>query len=278
MTIYTLIPVHNRIELTLQFLDSLDAQTTHESVQVFIVDDGSTDNTATILRRRNGRFPTTVIPGNGKLWWAGSIKRGLKVIRPRLTPADWLYLGNNDTILDPNHLQSLLTTAANNPQSLVGSVSCEIWPDGTKHPVSSGFKIDPRKLTVTGLDGHTTDVQEADALAGRGLLIPAEAATHLRFHPHLIPQHFADLAATSKLKKLGFHLLVDPHAQSTQTDRAASAQEWGQTLTLSWNKRDPLFVPAVATFWLTASTPGELLGAFPVVLKRMRRSSSATSS
>ena len=270
MTIYALIPVHNRIELTLQFLDSLDAQTTEEPVKVFIVDDGSTDNTTTVLRKRNGRFPITVIPGNGKLWWAGSINRGLKVIQPHLTSADWLYLGNNDTILDPSHLESLLTTARNNPKSAVGSVSFEIWPDGTKHPVSSGFKIDLRKLTITALDGHTTEVQEADALAGRGILIPAEAVTHLRFHPHLMPQHFADLAATSKLRKIGFHLLVDPRAQSTQTDRAASAQEVGAKLSPSWNKQDPMYIPAAMSFWLLTTNPAHLLLSVPNALERLR--------
>ena len=53
MTIYAIIPVHNRIELTLQFLDSLDAQQVNETVEIIIIDDGSTDGTTQTLQQRN---------------------------------------------------------------------------------------------------------------------------------------------------------------------------------------------------------------------------------
>ena len=270
MTIYAVVPVHNRINLTLQFLDSLDAQDIGEDVRVLIVDDGSTDGTWKTLDARQGRCPVEILPGNGKLWWAGSVKKALKELTPRLKDHDWVYLGNNDTILHENHLKYLLETARANPNSLVGSIAIEIWPDRTHNPVSSGFIIDSVNLTIRNIPSNAPGNTRVDALAGRGLLIPAEAARQVRLHPHLMPQHFADLAATSRLARYGFRLLVNPDVKSIQTDRASSAQELGQILRLSWNKRSPLYVPALVYFWLFTLRPAELVRVIPTLLRRLR--------
>ena len=268
MTIYALIPVHNRIDLTLQFLDSLDAQTTQEPVEVFIVDDGSSDGTAEALAERRGRFPVTRIPGNGRLWWAGGVKTALNVLRPQIRDCDWVYLGNNDTILAPDHVQRLLEAARGNDDSLVGSVALEIWPDGTEHPVSSGFYVDEENLQVRISDEESLD--RIDALAGRGLLIPGQAFRQAKFHPLWMPQHFADLFMTSQLRKLGFKLLVERTALSTQTDRASSALEWGHVQRLSLRKSSPLYLPALIAFWWSQLGPRRFMIAAPLALRRLQ--------
>lgn len=268
MTIYTVIPVHNRIELTLQFLDSLDAQTTREPVEVLIVDDGSSDGTAKALAERKGRFPVTQMPGNGRLWWAGAVKTALKILNTRIRDQDWVYLGNNDTILAPDHLQRLLDAARENEHALVGSVSIEIWPDGSKHAVSSGFHVDAGNLEIRIVDEKSID--RIDALAGRGLLIPGRASHQATFHPRWMPQHFADLFMTSQLRKSGFQLVVESAALSTQTARASSAREWGETQGVSFSKRSPLYLPALVSFWWTYLGAWRFLTSLPRAVGRLR--------
>ena len=267
MTIFIVLPVHNRIDMTLEFLESLEGQDINDSIEVVIVDDGSTDGTTHRINERPNRFPIHTLNGNGKLWWGGSVWKAIKWLRPRVASEDWIFLANNDTILDRKCLAYLLETAQANLGSLVGGRSFEVWPDGTHHPVSSGFMIDTESLTVQALEGHVATVTNVDALAGRGLLIPATALAQARMHPHLMPQHFADIALTSQLRKAGHDLLVDHRAESRQIDRAGSAVELGDSPRPSLNKKSALYIPAMMSFWWQHCQPSQRPA---IILKSVR--------
>jgi GT2 family glycosyltransferase len=272
MTIFAIIPVHNRIQLTLQFLDSLDAQQVNESVEIIVIDDGSTDGTAQILQQRNGRFPITVLAADGSLWWAGSIKKAISFLLPKVQLQDFVYLANNDTVLDSQHLFFLLQTAVEHPRSLVGSCSQEIWPDESVHTVPGGFRIDVSNLSVTAVDELCSAENDCyDALAGRGLLIPALALSVIRLHPRLMPQHFADLAFTHGLRNAGYNLLIDPRAISMQLDRAGSAVEHSHQPRPSFDKKSALYVPALLAFWWFVSPPRKRPGLRVKIVKRARQ-------
>jgi GT2 family glycosyltransferase len=252
MTIYVILPVHNRVEMTRQFLTSLERQSLQVRVHVVLVDDGSTDGTSMEFRDRP---ETTIITGDGSLWWAGSIQRALEAVRLEISEDDFLYLANNDTVLSPDHLPRLLHTALECPQSVIGSVSFEIWPGDIRHPVSAAFVIDPRRLEVSNLTGNVTELQSADALAGRGMLIPASALPHIRMNPKHRPQHFADLAMTHALGKAGFDLVVQPLATSTQLARAGSSVEIQPSVRDVLNRRSQLYLPGMWSFWWEVSSP-----------------------
>ena len=276
MTIYCVVPVHNRIDMTIQFLDSLDRQTVKESISVLIVDDGSTDGTAQTLHARSGRFPVQIITGNGNWWWGGSVWQAIQHLKTGAQPGDWVFLANNDTILDPDYLAHLYETASPNEFTVVGGRSFEIWPDDTRHPVSSGFLIDRATLSVQAIDGHSSEIREVDALAGRGILIPFTALAGVTMQPGLMPQHFADLNLTSQMKARGFALLIDHRAESLQIDRASSALELGQQLWPSLNKSSPMYIPAITTFWWKQMSPGQRLALPLRAVHRMRRRKSIT--
>jgi len=251
MTIYVILPVHNRLEMTRQFLTSLDHQSVSDRVHVVLVDDGSTDETSMEFQDRPD---TTVIRGDGSLWWAGSIKRALEEIRLQISAEDFLYLANNDTVLDPDHLAQLIQTAQKHPGTVVGSVSYERWPGDIRHPVSAAFVIDPSRLEVSNLPGDVTGIQKADALAGRGTLLPASALPHMHMNPKLRPQHFADLAMTHALRKSGFDLVVQPQATSTQLARAGSSVEIQPSVRDVLNRRSQLYLPGMWSFWWEVSS------------------------
>ena len=276
MTILCVVPVHNRLGMTLQFLDSLDQQTVHEPISVLIVDDGSTDGTAQTLHARSGRFPVRIITGNGNWWWGGSVWQAIQHLKTTAKPGDWVFLANNDTVLDPDYLAHLCETASWNERSVVGGRSFEIWPDGTRHPVSSGFLIDNSALSIEAIDGNASDICEVDALAGRGILIPLTALANAIMHPHLMPQHFADLNLTSQMTARGFRLLIDHRAESLEIDRASSALELGQQLRPSLDKSSPMYIPALATFWWLQTPPHQRLALPMKAFQRMRRSDAIT--
>ena len=220
-----------------------------------IVDDGSTDGTAHRIATRKGRFPIEILTGDGTWWWGGSVWRAFQQLKGTVQPSDFVFLANNDTLLDPDYLAHLHETATGHQGSVVGGRSFEIWPDGTRHPVSSGFLIDHDSLSVLALDGEVSDLREVDALAGRGILIPYTALSDVTMHPKLMPQHFADLHLTCQMKANEYALLVDHRAQSLQIDRASSARELGRPNKVSFNKASPMYFPALTTFWWLQTPP-----------------------
>lgn len=251
MTIHVLVPVHNRAHFTSQFLASVAQQECGERINAVVIDDGSTDHTREVAKS----FEATMITGDGSWWWAGSVQQGLDHVLPELASGDFVYLGNNDTVLAPNHLQSLVDAVSANPQLVAGSVSNEIWPDGTINPVSAGFWLNPAELTVRNAGIEV--VVGVDALAGRGVMLSSAAARAIRFSPGAMPQHFADLAATARLMREGFTLGVEPAAVSTQLERAGSSVEFQPALSSMWSKRSSIYLPALWNFWWSVSSPAQ---------------------
>jgi len=104
--ITVLLTVYNRINNTIRCLQSLYAQEGSWDFRVFLVDDGSTDNTRQILKEI---FPKVcVIPGNGNLYW----NKGMLLAwseSARLECHAYLWL-NNDTYLKPYALKKLIDT------------------------------------------------------------------------------------------------------------------------------------------------------------------------
>ena len=252
MTLFVLVAVHNRCAFTQQFVDSVRAQVCRESVRICVVDDGSSDGTADFLASQTD---VHVVNGDGNLWWSGSVRRGLEHLRGVADPADWIYLGNNDTVLDEHHFSALLEAAT--ARTIVGSVAKEIWPDGTVNPVSAGFRIDSTRLLVENL--NVGSPEHVDALAARGLLLPASAADPHLLKPHRMPQHFADLALTSTLKRRGWRLEVAETAQSTQLERAGSSVELAPRMKDFVSKKSQMYLPALWNFWWDLSTPRQRL-------------------
>lgn len=265
MIIYVIVAVHDRWNFTQQFLESIDAQVLPENatVHTVVVDDGSTDETSTRLQERPN---TTVISGDGSWWWAGSVDKALRWVRTCMSPGDFVYFGNNDTVLDPHHLRILVEAANEGDSDLVGSISFEIWPTGEHHPVSGAFRIDPVNLDVVNIPPDELDRVPIDALAGRGLLLSSGATQALRFDPRLMPQHFADLAATAALISAGHRACVAVTATSTQLERAGSSVEFKPSLSQLFAKKSQLYVPALVTFWLKRSPRR-----FPLLWRMPRR-------
>lgn len=254
MTIFVVLPVHNRWNLTQQFLASLDAQTLPEgmSIHLVAVDDGSTDATAQEIAKRPG---ATVLTGRGDLWWGGSVAKAIEWVRPRLREEDFVYLANNDTVLDLHHLSMLWEAHERTGADLVGSISFEIWPGGERHPVTNAFHINRAELNVTNIPPDQLGSLSVDALAGRGLLLSSRAGRMLTMHPRLMPQHFADIAATSELVRQGMSVAVEVKATSTQLERAGSSVEFKPSLASVVSKRSSIYAPALLAFWWQALSP-----------------------
>lgn len=109
-SIATLIACHNRKDKTLACLDALfqNSLPIDYSLDVYLVDDGSSDGTASVVKQK---FPQlNIINGNGELFW----NRGMHLAWQSASQANnydyYLWL-NDDTDIFPHALSSLLVAA-----------------------------------------------------------------------------------------------------------------------------------------------------------------------
>jgi GT2 family glycosyltransferase len=103
-----LLTCHNRCSKTLASLSALFSQEHHSEVaiDVYLVDDGSTDGTAEAVRQS---YPQVkILQGNGNLFWNGGMRQAFaEAVQCDYDYYLWL---NDDTTLYPNALGKLLET------------------------------------------------------------------------------------------------------------------------------------------------------------------------
>ena len=225
--IYIIIPVHNRIKLTINCLDSLQRQT-YRSFFTIVVDDGSTDGTSNIIKEKFGNM-VEVLKGDGSLWWAGATNLGVKHILPKAKDEDLILTLNNDLIVKENYLEMLVECRKKYPYSLIGSLA--LYKSTSNKVCFGGNKWN--KITAKSRnnfkDGEIInfkvipEVIDTDMLPGRGTLIPIKVFKEIGFFDNSnFPQYAADYDFSLRAKEKGYRLLV-----STKSLVFSEVQETG---------------------------------------------------
>lgn len=118
-----IIPVWNRCELTRQCLEALAKTTDGVSWELIVVDNHSTDDTASFLSALGG--DVHIIINQENLGFATACNQGAAVARGK-----YLVFLNNDTVPQPGWLDALVDEAEDNAS--VGVVGSKLlYPDGT---------------------------------------------------------------------------------------------------------------------------------------------------
>ena len=74
--IHIIIPAYNRVTFTVNCLESIKRQVNYKDLNIVLIDDGSTDNTFNIIKKK---FPKVkILKGTGFLFWTGAIDLGIK--------------------------------------------------------------------------------------------------------------------------------------------------------------------------------------------------------
>lgn len=206
--IYVILPIHNRINLTLKCLSCFKNQS-FKDFQILIIDDGSSDNSKNIIKNL---YPNiNIISGNGKWWWTKSLNEGLNLVLPKTDPNDYILIINNDTFFGESYLEKLVATSAEYNRAIVGSL---VYKNFNKDIQDAGVKADWHNFTfsknIINPEKKTND--QVDMLSTRGVLIPVEVFKKIeKFNP-LLPHHATDYDFSIKAKKHGFKLIMSYEA------------------------------------------------------------------
>jgi len=170
-----LLTCHNRKLLTLACLQALFTQELKReiTIDVYLVDDGSTDSTAEAVAQS---YPQVkILKGDGSLFWNGGTRLAFaQAIKDDYDYYLWL---NNDTLLYPNALSHLLETFD------------QLRDQGEHRPLVAGSTCDPQTqaLTYGGVMRRSRwrplkfdllepgeSAQRCDTINGNCVLIPRE--------------------------------------------------------------------------------------------------------
>jgi GT2 family glycosyltransferase len=164
LNIAVLLTCHNRKEKTLHCLQTLFAQQGLEidyTIEVFLVDDGSTDGTSEAIRNQFSKV--TVISGNGNLYWNRGMHKAWETAATTKEYDYYLWL-NDDTFLFVNAIKTLLRGAQlSNDKSLICGSTLSLETNIISY---GGFSKDSKMLIPNGKP------QEVFAINGNCVLIP----------------------------------------------------------------------------------------------------------
>lgn len=170
-----LLTCHNRKPITLTGLSALFNQELPDGVMVdvYLVDDGSTDGTTAAVTES---YPQVkILQGDGSLFWNGGTRKAFaEAIKHDYDYYLWL---NNDTFLYPNALSNLLETYRS------------LLERGERRAIVAGSTCDPKTKTLTyggvvrrsrwrplkfDLVEPGEQVKRCDTMNGNCVLIPRE--------------------------------------------------------------------------------------------------------
>jgi len=198
------LPVHNRAEDTRRCLQNLQRQDYAGPMPIFVVDDGSTDGTAEMLRTE---FPSVrVLRGDGNLWWTGAMALAVRHLMPRRRDGDYLLAVNNDSLLPKDAVSGLVEVSTRERRAVVSGAARS--PEG--HAIPVGGRFHWGRVLSTGVSGSThdigedTDCVEVDAVFGRLSLFPMEVFAEVgNFDSERFPHYWGDTEFCVRIKKQG---------------------------------------------------------------------------
>jgi len=211
------IAVHNRVERTRDCLTAL-RQSDYPRLLVCVVDDGSTDNTLTVL---DTEFPWVhVIRGDGNLWWTGGTNLAVQHCLDK--GCQYVLLLNPDCTVRSDTISSLMSYAQKWPNSVIAPIVVDerspefIWWAGTiwgplpgvpfiwllrRNKLRRGYHISrlPDKPYQTAETG------------GRGVLVSRTIFEKVGlFDQKQFPHYSADNDFGLRVHRAGFNILMVP--------------------------------------------------------------------
>lgn len=211
--VYVILLTWNQREDTLDCLESL-SQMRYPHYRLLLVDNGSTDGTVEVVRECFPGVKTIVNPRN--LGFPGGFNVGMCYALDQ--GAEYLFILNNDTLVEPNILDELMAHAG--PPD-VGMVAPKIYyADEPNRIWSVGAQRHSwtLEMTATGDDqldeGQWEAVIERDYLFGCALLLRRSLLENVGlFDTGFNPIYYEDMDLCLRARQAGYRLLLVPNAR-----------------------------------------------------------------
>ena len=201
-SIAVLLTCHNRRDKTLACLYSFynAIHPDNFSFEIFLVDDGSTDETSQAIKEK---FPQiNIIQGSGNLYW----NRGMHLAwltAINTNDYDFYLWLNDDVIIDTNGLINLINDSKENP----GSIICGVMQSNiNKGTVTYGGKtLKGLKIAPSGI------TQNCQYINGNMVLVPKKIVDDIGILDPIYPHAIGDYEYGLRAIKAGYQCFISSY-------------------------------------------------------------------
>jgi GT2 family glycosyltransferase len=157
-----------------------------------------------------------VLKGDGALWWAGAVNKGVRYALRSAKDSDMIMTINNDVFFENDFLSKMVASAKASPGTLLNPISVD---SRTKRVISGGNRMISWMLAISHHPYYGRPLDKIDAskmifvhmLSGRGTLIPVTVFRKIGLYDNrLFPQYGADNEFTCRAFRRGFKLAILP--------------------------------------------------------------------
>lgn len=216
-----IIPVFNQFEHTLGCLRAIAAYPPTATVEVIVVDDGSSDETQEALPQVAGlRYHRRASNGG----FIAACNDGAAVARGEV-----LVLLNNDTVPQPGWLDALLGTFSTHPESgLVGAQL--LYPDGRLQEAGAAIRADGSADKLGRNERADAPlhafVKRVDYCSGAAIAITAHLFRQAGgLDTRYAPAFYEDTDLGMQVRRLGRQVLVQPAARVVHVEGATTGTD-----------------------------------------------------
>lgn len=113
----------NRKEKTIKCIKSLQEQNRNHLLSFVIVDDNSSDGTVEGIQALDCK--SLVLEGDGNLFWAGGMRKGIETFFQTDANSDYVLLVNDDVEFYDDIISSLITRSKENSDAIIVGATCD---------------------------------------------------------------------------------------------------------------------------------------------------------
>ncbi|MDD9948909.1 MAG: glycosyltransferase family 2 protein [candidate division Zixibacteria bacterium] len=205
----------NREADTLECLDSL-ARMDYPSFAIVVVDNGSTDGSPEAIERwGHEHLPLTLIRNGENLGFVRGSNQGMR--HALSTDTEYVFLLNNDTVVEPDALSLLVATAERSVDT--GMAGPKIYQYGKDNVLDSAGTRDIPWLAQGFLIGHGEEDHgqydypgDLPYVTGTALLVKRAVLEKVGLMDEDYFCYFDDFDWGLKARRAGFKLLLEPRA------------------------------------------------------------------
>ena len=196
--IFIILPTFNRSKITNIFADCLLEQK-FKNYHLILVDDGSNDDTVKSIKGKIKNI--TVIVGDGNLWWAGAVQKGINWLKLNIKDLSKIVLiANDDISFNENYLENAMKIVNKKNINLVSSYE-------NKKKINPFFCLNNKngKFISENQKNYNPNCFAMNAVFFKLSYLMEIGNFHVRSLPH----YLADIEYSYRAMKMGYKFIQD---------------------------------------------------------------------